>query len=336
MTKASNYTNKGRRVLILSFLLLLAVSTLTAQVRERKEISGDGASAEIEQKVEDKESEKLTEKTEAVKVSKNDIAENDKPEAISESVAVSEKVTIDKTIFEKKNFGASEIQTPPLFGGKRLTDSKSGKNMDVKDTADIENGIDWKSAFNQSLLFLGIQHGYAFTQAKTRRALKGNFFRDYVDSVKSLHGWEDGGRFFTNYIAHPMQGSFTGFILVQNDRKGRQTEFGSSKTYWHSRLKALAWSAAWSTQFEIGPISQASIGNVGLSGKQTWVDIVITPTVGFGMMVAEDAADKYIIKRIEQNFNNYYLKIFSRMLLNPTRTMANLTRFKLPWYRDNR
>lgn len=335
MTKSSNYTNKGRRVFILSFLLLLAVSTLTAQVRERKEISGDGASAEIERK----ESENLTEKTEAVKDSKNEIAESEKlaeNEAESETNTATEKAFIDKAVFEKKNFGASEIQPPPLFGGKRLTDSKSGKNIDVKDTADIENGIDWKSAFNQSLLFLGIQHGYAFTQAKTRRALKGNFFRDYVDSVKSLHGWEDGGRFFTNYIAHPMQGSFTGFILVQNDRKGRQTEFGSSKTYWQSRLKALAWSAAWSTQFEIGPISQASIGNVGLSGKQTWVDIVITPTVGFGMMIAEDAADKYLIKRIEQNFNNYYLKIFSRMLLNPTRTMANLTRFKLPWYRDNR
>ena len=339
MTKSRNYTNKGKRVLILSFLLLSAVSTLTAQVRERKEIIGDGASAEIELKAEDKKSENLTENTEAVEDSKNELAEGEKlagNEAESESNVPTENVIIDKTVFEKKNFGANELQPPPLFGRKSSAERKIGQNIDVKDTADIENGIDWKSAFKQSLLFLGIQHGYAFTQAKTRRALKGNFFKDYIDSVKSLHGWEDGGRFFTNYIAHPMQGSFTGFILVQNDRKGRQTEFGKSKEYWHSRLKALAWSAAWSTQFEIGPISQASIGNVGLSGKQTYVDIVMTPTAGFGLMLAEDATDKYIIKGIEGRTKNYYVKIFSRMLLNPTRTMANLTRFKLPWYRDNR
>ena len=327
MTKTRNYTNKGKRVLILSFLLLSAVFTLTAQVRERTEIKIDGVSAEIERE----KSEDLAEKNEAVKYSKNEVAQGE-----TEIDAPTERVVIDKTIFEKKNFGADEFQTPKLFGRKRSAESKSRQSNDLKDKADIENGIDWKSAFNQSLLFLGVQHGYAFTQAKTRRALKGKFFKDYIDSVKSLHGWEDGGRFFTNYIAHPMQGSFTGFILVQNDRKGRQTEFGKSKTYWNSRLKALAWSAAWSTQFEIGPISQASIGNVGLSGKQTYVDIVMTPTAGFGLMLAEDATDKYIIKGIERSTNNYYVKIFSRMILNPTRTMANLTRFKLPWYRDNR
>lgn len=339
MIKTVNYTNKGRRVFILSFLLLSAVFTLTAQVKERTEIKIGDTSAEIEQKIEDREAGNLAEKTEAVRTSKNEIAESTKPkkiEAESKNKVDSDKVIIDKSIFEKKIVGSNEFQPPSVFGRRRLTDGKSGQNIDVKDTADIENGIDWKSAFKQSLLFLGVQHGYAFTQAKTRRALKGNFFKDYIDSVKSLHGWEDGGRFFTNYIAHPMQGSFTGFILVQNDRKGRQTEFGKSKEYWNSRLKALAWSAAWSTQFEIGPISQASIGNVGLSGKQTYVDIVMTPTAGFGLMLAEDAADKYLIKGIEGKTKNYYVKIFSRMLLNPTRTMANLTRFKLPWYRDNR
>jgi hypothetical protein len=48
------------------------------------------------------------------------------------------------------------------------------------------------------------------------------------ESVKALRGWEDGGRFFTNYIAHPMQGSFVGFIQVQNDPKGMKQRFGGS------------------------------------------------------------------------------------------------------------
>ena len=195
-------------------------------------------------------------------------------------------------------------------------------------------GFHWRSAIGQSLMFLAVQHGYAFTQPKTREALKGKFWKDYVKSVKSLNRWDDGGRFFTNYIAHPMQGAFTGFIQIQNDPKGLKQQFGASGDYWRSRLKAMAWSAAWSTQFEIGPVSQASIGNVGLKGKQTWGDIVVTPTVGTAMLISEDAIDRFVMKRIERATENFHVRIFSRMLLSPTRTIANLFRFKTPWYRD--
>lgn len=208
----------------------------------------------------------------------------------------------------------------------------------LDDPAKVQNGkaegFRWRPAIAQSMMFLAIQHGYAFTQPKTRQALKGKFWKDYANSVKSLRGFDDGGRFFTNYIAHPMQGSFTGFIYVQNDPKGLKQQFGTSGKYWSSRLKAFAWSAAWSTQFEIGPVSQASIGNIGLKGKQTWGDIVVTPTVGTAMLVTEDAIDRFIIKRIERSTSNFYIRIFSRMFLSPTRTVANLFRFKEPWYRD--
>lgn len=196
------------------------------------------------------------------------------------------------------------------------------------------SGFHWSNAIKQSLLFLTIQHGYALTQPKTRRDLHGPFLKDYFRSVKSLHGWGDGGRFFTNYIAHPMQGSLVGFIQIQNDPSGINRRFGKSGDYWRSRLKALAWSAAWSTQFEIGPISQASVGNVGMHGKQTYVDLVMTPTAGLGLLIAEDAIDRYVIRKIERTNGNFYLKITSRTLLNPTRTVANLIRFKKPWHRD--
>lgn len=209
-----------------------------------------------------------------------------------------------------------------------------GKPKDDTDNLPLEEGFQWRSAIRQSLLFLAVQHGYAFTQPKTREALKGKFFKDYAKSVKSLQGWDDGGRFFTNYIAHPMQGAFTGFIYVQNDPKAKRQQFGMSKDYWKSRLKAFAWTTAWSTQFEIGPISQASIGNVGLKGKQTWEDVVVTPTLGTVMLVAEDALDRYVMQRIERQTDNFYIRIFARMLLSPTRVFANLIRFKTPWHRD--
>ena len=203
-----------------------------------------------------------------------------------------------------------------------------------KEDLEVDQSFHWSAALKQSLIFLGVQHGYALTQPKTRRDLKGAFFKDYTSSVASLHGWADGGRFFTNYIAHPMQGSLLGFIQVQNDPKGVNLHYNESRAYWCSRLKALAWSAAWSTQFEIGPVSQASIGNVGLHGKQTYVDIVMTPTAGIGLLVLEDFLDENVVKAIERNSKNFYVKIASRTFLNPTRSVANLLRFKSPWYRD--
>ncbi|HXG83580.1 MAG TPA: hypothetical protein VNI84_06070 [Pyrinomonadaceae bacterium] len=221
----------------------------------------------------------------------------------------------------------------PTANARSLDDAKNAPSPD--DDADKKTGgFRWRSAIGQSLMFLAVQHGYAFTQPKTRESLKGKFFKDYAGSVKSLHGWDDGGKFFTNYIAHPMQGSLTGFIYVQNDPKATKQQFGASGDYWRSRMKAMAWTAAWSTQFEIGPVSQASIGNVGLKDKQTWEDIVVTPTLGTAMLVAEDAVDRFITRRIERKTDNFYVKVFSRMLLSPTRVFANMLRFKEPWYRD--
>lgn len=200
----------------------------------------------------------------------------------------------------------------------------------------VGEGFHWKQAFEQSLLLLAIQHGYAMTQPKTRRELRGPFFKDYVRSVANLHGWADGGRFFTNYIAHPLQGAATGFIQVQNDPKGIRQQFGGSSAYWRSRLKAFAWSAASSTQFELGPLSQAAIGNVGKARKLTYVDLVITPTVGTALLISEDALDLHVIRRIEDRTKNVYMRIAARMLLNPSRSCANLLRFKKPWHRDTR
>src|SRR5215213_3079646 len=217
-----------------------------------------------------------------------------------------------------------EAERAPKHGTPAAGQSRIGSDETPK------MGFHWRAALEQSLLFLAVQHGYAFTQPKTRRDLHGSFFKDYARSVRSLHGWGDGGRFFTNYVAHPMQGSLLGFVQIQNDPAGSRLRFGGPGGYWRSRMKALAWSAAWSTQFEIGPVSQASLGNVGLHGKQTYVDLVMTPTGGLGLLVAEDVVDRYLIERLERRSQNRYVRIFARMELNPTRTAANLLRLKKP------
>lgn len=190
----------------------------------------------------------------------------------------------------------------------------------------------WKPAIYQSLVAQGFQHGYALIfQEKTQRSLKGPFFRDYWESIKGVRGWSDGNKFFTNYIAHPMQGSMTGFIYLQNHDRLKKQIFNESAQYWKDRARALLWSTAWSTNWEIGPISQASIGNVGYYGHGGYVDLVITPTVGTAWMITEEALDRYIIRHAEKNLA---ARIFLRTVLNPTRSVTNLLRFKKPWYRD--
>jgi len=244
----------------------------------------------------------------------------------------------------------SNPNSGPLEGGQTMTpmlhlqERSNTPQPDAQAGAGGGNGeshYKWKSAINQYLLILAVEHGYDLTQDKTRRELKGPFFKDYFRSVANLGGWADGGRFVTNYVAHPMEGALYGFIQVQNDPGGKRQEVSMSKQYWISRLKAMGWSALCSTQFEIGPLSQASIGNVGLhtdrtgnhKRKMAYVDLLVTPTLGIGWLVGEDSLDRYVLRRFE-NMNNRFLRNTLRTVLNPMRSTANLFRFKVPWHRD--
>lgn len=208
---------------------------------------------------------------------------------------------------------------------------------------DETGGIGWRKTIRQSLLFLAIEHGFRLaTEPGTRAELKGPFFRDWFDSVAHLRGWRDGDPFFVNYIGHPMQGAVSGFILIQNDPRGRKQEIGREQAYWRSRFKAFGWSLFYSTQFELGPLSECSIGNVGLKPTRTsrhpqaYVDLVITPTVGTAWLIGEDLLDKYIIRRLEDRTDSHVARLLVRSLFNPARSFANLMRGRWFWHRDNR
>jgi hypothetical protein len=196
----------------------------------------------------------------------------------------------------------------------------------------------WTSAIRESLGFLAIEHGLRIaTDPDTRNGLPGPFWRDYARSVAGISGWGDGDPWQVNYVGHPFQGAVSGFIEVQNDPSFRTAEFGKSSRYWHSRLRALAFAAAYSTQFEIGPISEASIGNVGLKkGTAGAVDLVVTPIGGFGVMVAEDWLDRCVDVPFERWTTKPLPRALARGLLNPNRSLANMLRGRLPWHRDTR
>ena len=194
----------------------------------------------------------------------------------------------------------------------------------------------------QSMYFLAIQHSFRMLQDKTTDELGGPFFRDWANSVKNLGRWRDGDSTYTNYVAHPMQGAVTGRIFINNSDKSKKLEFGSSREYWESRFKAMIWSAAWSTQFELGPFSEASIGNVGLydrigPNRMGFVDLVITPTAGTFVLIGEDVIDKYILKNwLEKKAKNRRQILIMRTFITPFLSFSNAIGGKYPWKRHSR
>jgi len=197
--------------------------------------------------------------------------------------------------------------------------------------------FDWRASTRQSLLYTGIMHTFNITtEAGTRDALRGPWLKDYLDSVGELRGWSDSDRFMAPYVGHTIEGSVFGYIERQNDPKFRTVQWGDGRTYFMSLLRSMAYSAVWHTQWKIGPASEASIGNVMLHASPGFITLTGTPTLGTIGMIAEDAADRYLIMGLENRTANPVFIMLARSFLNPGRTFANIMAFHLPWNRPTR
>lgn len=216
-------------------------------------------------------------------------------------------------------------------------DTPRGASIDSKKK---KGETDWGPVLWQSGFFLATQHAFRFaTEPGTRELFGGPFFQDWGDSIRGLHGWGDKDPFIVNYIGHPMQGAVTSYVFTNNHRTGKKAVFGMNRDYWITRTKAMAYSAAYSAQFELGPLSEASLGNVGsrsVRGTMGWVDLVVTPTAGMGWQVVEDALDRYVIEKFENKVRWAPAQLIVRGFLNPARSFSNVMRLKVPWARDTR
>lgn len=267
-------------------------------------------------------------------------------DAANRSAVAQREVPDSRRLHFPGNVGPSALDEANLTAIRKWREAESGLDK-VNTKSTLDDGDDekfhWKPALAQSSLFLGIKHGVRLFQKKTYRELDGQFFRDWGNSIKNLRGWNDGDSPFTNNFAHPLQGSVTGWIFINNSDRAKRQEFGKSREYWKSRFKALVWSTVWSTQFEFGPISEATIGNVGLRQKNghstaAWTDLVLTPIVGTAIVVEEDIVDKYILKNwIERKSKGVTTRVkVLRSLLTPTASFSNLLRGRYPWKREAR
>ena len=195
-------------------------------------------------------------------------------------------------------------------------------------------GVQWKSLISQSFRLLLIEHAFRYATEPATRDPGQPFFRGYLNSVGALHGWSDGDPFYVNYVGHPMQGAVSGYLWTLNDPRYRSVEFGKNPAYWKSRIRAGAFAWAYSEQMEIGPISEASIGNVqAYYPQQGFVDHVVTPAIGLGWMIAEDALDRYLVRYVERKTQNRLVRVLVRGGANPGRSLANVVSGQWPWAR---
>jgi len=222
--------------------------------------------------------------------------------------------------------------------------AESGKSEETADGSTATTppsaepyGADWVRIGRQALGFLVLEHGFRYLTEEGTRHPHIPFFRGFVNSLNNLHGWADGDPFLVSYVGHPMQGAVAGYIFAQNDREFLSVEFGKNKPYWKSRLRAAAFSWAYSEQFEIGPMSEASIGNTqAFFPQQGFADQVATPVIGLAWMIAEDSLDRFVVKRLEARTANPFVCLLVRGGLNPSRSLANVMAGQPPWHRTDR
>ena len=201
----------------------------------------------------------------------------------------------------------------------------------TEDGADADASRDWVETFAASIRLLILEHGVRMAaEPKTRRELGGAFWGAYTRSVRWPRHWSDGDGWKVNYVGHPVHGAAAGWLWLEH-APARQR---GTSAYVKSRLQAAAFAGVYSLQFEMGPISEASIGNVGLRPHTVgWTDLVATPVGAFGVMLLEDAADRYVLAWIDRRTSNRVVRAIARMTLNPGRGMANLSQGRAPWAR---
>ena len=238
---------------------------------------------------------------------------------------------------------------------RSLIDSGFSGSATVAAPRLVKPRFELRQALLQELEYLSVEHGFRLMQDPELRSqlLHCSFFHNWIASFKGydLKRWGDGDNFLVNDIAHPMQGAVAGWIFLQNSPVGRTEQIGARSQYWISRMKAMAWGAAFEVQWKIGPLSETSIGNAGgweyvpgcginrrclapgryppptnNTGLSDWI---MTPIGGFGWIVMEDALDKYVVSKLAER--NRLSGIIARTALEPARNFAALFNGVLPW-----
>ncbi len=208
--------------------------------------------------------------------------------------------------------------------------------------------VHWRQLLITSAVFNTFQNagnlytGYWYRYETTT----GKWFQRWINSAASWRWdkWDDDNPRMDQYVGHPMMGSITNYMWIQNDPKGMTVEMANTREYWRSRMRATLFSTAYSFEWKLGPFGEAAIGHNGdqyftdnntKTNETGWVELVTTPVGGLLWTMAEDALDKGVVKKIEATPRRP-VTLLLLSFLTPSRATANIFRFRPPWYRDGR
>ncbi len=227
---------------------------------------------------------------------------------------------------------------------------------------DSAPGYHWRGLIWQSIEFNLAENGFRTSQDYVMRDLLAHkpFWHDWIASNKqwNMGRWSDGDDFLVDDVGHPIQGAVSAFIEIQNSPSDARIEWGDPG-YVQSRFKGFLWATVFSTHEKISPAGEAGVGNDGgftygnqchytctsanfgpgttdtkYTNNTGWTDFIITPTVGMLWVLAEDVLDKDLSDRLSEAYPEKLWPKIVRGGLNPSRSFANLLRWRNPWYRD--
>jgi hypothetical protein len=231
----------------------------------------------------------------------------------------------------------------------------------AKTSEDSENAdqYQWRGLIWQSVEFDAAENGFRLGADRVMRDTVAHrpFWHNYIASVHqfNMRRWNDGDTFIVNYVGHSMHGAVSAYIEIQNSPFDSRLEWGD-RGYVRSRVKGFLWATAFSTHSEIGPAGEAGVGDEGgftygvecqyhcnsrnfkpgdhYTNNTGWVDFIVSPTAGMVWVVTEDVLDKYVNDRLVAAHPDRFWPKVVRGSLNPSRSFANMLRWRAPWYRD--
>ncbi len=233
---------------------------------------------------------------------------------------------------------------------------------DSEDEEDAYGRYQWRDLIWQTIEFNVAENGFRVSSDYVMRDLLAHkpFWHDFLASNRqwNMGRWSDGDDFLVDEIGHPMQGAVSAYLEIQNSPSESRIEWGDPG-YVRSRFKGFLWATVFSTHEKIAPAGEAGVGNDGgftygnqchyictsktfgpgtgdtkYTNNTGWTDFIVTPTVGMLWVLAEDVLDRKVSDRLTEAYTDQQWPKAIRGALNPSRSFANLLRWRMPWYRD--
>ena len=168
--------------------------------------------------------------------------------------------------------GDTRAEAPPALGAAPVLDAalraadqvvrvpqpadRHGQRHRSPESPPIGGNIDYRGLLADTFTDVTIQHAARIaTESRTREALKGPFWDDYVHALSIWRGWGDRDTTRVNYFGHPAMGLVSAFIFANNDLVSQATSFGQPG-YGRAKWRQFLFANVYSLQFEVGPCSK--------------------------------------------------------------------------------